>query len=253
MELNASPGNVDELVENATLLVMDIDRKIRRIANFVPAAPNPVAIPVLPPMGAVDQDPVILQPVEADGDADSNPADEAELVPAVDFDGDLPRPVPAMIPIVQPQYKCRYKKVEPRKFHGDPAEFPRWMSSFMSNINSDRKMPAQMKLDQLLAAVEGPPKGAVQGLTYTAASFQIAIDILTERFGQVHLIVESLQNQLLSLQLVSTRAVDLRIFFDKLNVIIRQLADVDGASAQNGMTCQLIIGKLPSRVFDECC
>ncbi len=88
MRLDA--GSVDELVEDATLRILDIERKIRRIADFVPAAPNPAAAPVLPPVGAVGQDPVVLQQPEADGDTDSNPADEAEPIPAVDFDGDLP-------------------------------------------------------------------------------------------------------------------------------------------------------------------
>ncbi|MCP3663543.1 MAG: DUF1759 domain-containing protein, partial [Gammaproteobacteria bacterium] len=82
-------------------------------------------------------------------------------------------------------------------------------------------------------------------------SFQIAVDILTERFGQMHLIVESLQNQLMGLQLTSSRAADLRIFFDRLNMLLRQLGDVDKESSQCGMTCQLVIGKLPSHVYDE--
>ncbi len=85
------------------------------------------------------------QQAEAKGDANSNPADETEPIPAIDYDGDLPRPVPAMIPFVQAQYKSRYKKVDLRKFHGDPAEFPGWMNSFMFNINSEREVPAEIE------------------------------------------------------------------------------------------------------------
>ncbi|MCP3664027.1 MAG: DUF1759 domain-containing protein, partial [Gammaproteobacteria bacterium] len=183
-------------------------------------------------MAVVGQEPVVLQQAEVDEDVDSNQSEEAGPIPAIGEEGDLQHPVPEIVPVIQAQYKSRYKKVELRKFKGDPAEFPGWLNSFLFNVNSDGGMPGEMKLDQLLAAVEGPPKDAIQGLSYTAASFQIAIDILRERFGQIHLVVESLQNQLMSLQLTSSRATDLRIFLDRLNVIIRQLGDVDRESSQ---------------------
>ncbi|MCP3663366.1 MAG: DUF1759 domain-containing protein [Gammaproteobacteria bacterium] len=264
---DANQEDVDVLVDDAEERILNIDRKINRITNPVelprPPIPRvdlhePQQVPVVPPndnfVGPLvldNQEPDMPQQAEADGDANSNPANEAEPIPSVDCDGDLLRPVPAVIPFVQAQCKSRYKKVELRKFRGDPAEFPGWMNSFMFNVNSEGGIPGEMKLDQLLAAVEGAPKEAIQGLSYTAGSFQIAVDILTERFGQMHLIVESLQNQLMGLQLTSSRATDLRIFFDRLNMLLRQLGDVDKDSSQCGMTCQLIIGKLPSHVYDE--
>ncbi len=66
---DATPGNVDELIENIGDLIVEIDHTIDGIMNpvFVPE----FQVPVVPPVAVVGQEsPIVPQQAEVDGDAE---------------------------------------------------------------------------------------------------------------------------------------------------------------------------------------
>ncbi|MCP3661420.1 MAG: DUF1759 domain-containing protein [Gammaproteobacteria bacterium] len=202
---DATPGNVDELVENIGDLIVEIDHTIHRIMNptFVPA----FQVPVVPPVTVVGQEsPVVPQQAEGDGDVEL----QAPVPPVIQLPIQVPQMVEEIrdIPVFQPPVgqlrqpviqenqagivepvnaapiQVKLPKTELMHFSGeDPSEFPGFLSSFQYIIGQTNIAGAS-KFFYLKEALDPPAKNAITGLDFADESYQIALDILNERYGK---------------------------------------------------------------------
>ncbi|MCP3666912.1 MAG: hypothetical protein GY696_31200, partial [Gammaproteobacteria bacterium] len=99
---DATPGNVDELVEQIEDVIVDIDHTIDRIVNpvFVPAIQVPVAAVVPPVVVAGQESPIVLQQAEVGGDAEL----QVPVPPVIQLPVQVPQVVGEIgnIPVFQP-------------------------------------------------------------------------------------------------------------------------------------------------------
>ncbi|XP_037780314.1 uncharacterized protein LOC119576743 [Penaeus monodon] len=74
-------------------------------------------------------------------------------------------------------------KLELPKFKGDVTLWQSFWDQFKTHVH-DSDIPVIAKFSYLQSLLEGDAKGVVKGLAHTEANYQIACDMLKERFGR---------------------------------------------------------------------
>ena len=109
----------------------------------------------------------------------------------------------------------KLKKLDVPKFNGDPRSFYKWKNIYERYT---KNLSNEMKYDYLLASTEGEAKRYVENrLTYEAA-----IQKLEEKFGNIHMIMGILIDEIKSLPIV--RKGDFRTF-EQLSLRVNDFHD----------------------------
>jgi len=131
-------------------------------------------------------------------------------------------PVPHHIATETSSSKVKLPKLEP---NGDLMKWETFWSSFESAIHINPTLTAVDKFHHLISLPEGSAFAAVASLKLTEPNYHEAIDILTKRFGNKHLIISRHMDTLLELEPVEspTSIKALRQLYDKLEFQVRSL------------------------------
>ncbi len=137
-----------------------------------------------------------------------------------------------------------------QNFRVNPKQCQEFLDAF-GIIHGSSTLPSVNKLRHLKALLEGQAAAAISGLQTTNANYEIAVDILKNRFAQKQIIVNSYIESLTSLpDVTSDKDIKgLRKLVDGIDTNIRNLKSLGYDLNQYGpLLNPMIVGKLPDEI-----
>ena len=146
--------------------------------------------------------------------------------------------------------KPKLPKLTLPKFRGQVTMWSTFWDSYESAIHTNNDISAIDKFNYLNSLLEVPALRAIQGLTFTNANYESAIQIFKDRFGRPQQIVAAHMDEILKIQAcTSDKLSALRYVYDKISVHVRGLASLGISSEQYGsLLIPNIMSKIPSGV-----
>ena len=139
-------------------------------------------------------------------------------------------------------------KIEMPFFNGDKTKWIEFWDSFDCAIHRNKSIANIEKFNYLRGKLVGEAKIAVSGLVLSNENYQIAIDILKERFGNNQEIIDVHYNQLINIPPVSSKISSLRPFLDNVQRHLRSL-QVLHQNVNQDVFISMIRAKLPEDVL----
>ncbi len=141
----------------------------------------------------------------------------------------------------------RLPKLNLPTFSGDLLTWQTFWDSFDVTVHSNPNLSDVQKFSYLKSQLQGVAARAVDGFPLTNANYKHSIDILADRFGQPHKIVNVHMQSLLELSPPSTSLPSLRQFYDSMESHVRGLESLGKFQESYGdLLIPIILGKLPS-------
>ena len=147
--------------------------------------------------------------------------------------------------------RVKLPKLEVKRFNGKIEEWQEFWDCYESSIHSNTALSSVDKFSYLRGLLGGAAKTAISGLALTTANYQVAIDLLKDRFGKAIVIERAHVNDLLNVNPVyhDKDTAGLRRLYDTIEVHHRGLRALNvDASTYEGIVVPAIIGKLPEGV-----
>ena len=116
-------------------------------------------------------------------------------------------------------------KIFIKKFYGDPIAWQQFKDSFEATINSNENLTEVEKFSYLKSYLSGGAEKTIDGISLTSENYEHAWILLTERYGNPHLVISSHMDQLLKLERLksSNNVREFRSLYDKLESRLRSL------------------------------
>ncbi len=159
-----------------------------------------------------------------------------------------PAPVQPPVVAVQPPIHIKLPKFEMQKFFGDILTWKGFWDEFSSAVHNAPTVSAINKFHYLRAQLGGDALKTVSGLQFTAENYQVAVDLLNDRFGRNQVIIEAHYTAVEDLTLTSSHHVKLRLFFDTIEQHLRSLISL-GEDVNHKSMVTTIKRKLPHDVL----
>ena len=136
------------------------------------------------------------------------------------------------------------------KFSGEITKFKSFWDSFDSAVNKNANLSSVDKFNYLHALLEGQAAQAIQRLTLSESNYQLAVEILHERFGKTQQIISAHMDELLKLPTCTwDKPGQLRIIYDKIKINGRGLERLGVKAEQYGsFLIPVIMSRLPAEV-----
>src|SRR5436190_16276438 len=106
----------------------------------------------------------------------------------------------------------RLPKLELKHFSGDPVEWISFLNLFNSAIHNNASLNAVTKLQYLITLVSAEPLSLIKSLPISEANYQVAYDLLKERYHSPRLLTSLHLNKILDLPSVNHTARQIRTF-----------------------------------------
>ena len=107
-------------------------------------------------------------------------------------------------------------KLEVKRFNGKIEEWQEFWDCYESSIHSNTTLSSVDKFSYLRGLLGGAAKTAISGLALTTVNYQVAIDLLKDRFGKAIVIERAQVNDLLNVN---------PVYHDKDTAGLRRLYD----------------------------
>ena len=137
------------------------------------------------------------------------------------------------------------------KFKGNVKKWHAFWELFESLIHKNSEMSPIDKFNYLSTLLEDEESRVIQGLPLTNANYNVAIEILKDRFGKPQTIVTAHMDDLLKLPSLGSncRVKDLRAVLDQLTIHVRGLETLGISAQQYGsLLTPIVMSKLPSDI-----
>ena len=143
-------------------------------------------------------------------------------------------------------------KLDLPKFGGDVLKWQSFWEMFQASVH-DADLPNVTKFSYLRSLLEGEASTCISGLTLSAANYEAACKILSDRFGRTERIIFNHIQQLLSIQAPSAPDVHaLRALQDKLLAHVRALESLGVKGEAYGvMMVPVVLQRLPPAIRME--
>ena len=152
----------------------------------------------------------------------------------------------------QSYQKEKLPKLQVKPFNGEPTEYQLFMDNFKSAIDSNTILTNVDKFVYLKNLLQGKAAYAVQGLPLTDGNYNMALDILSSRFGYKQIIISShTWNNLMKLPTVVniTDIKKIRVILDPLEMNIRGLEALGISSDSYGeLLLAIVMKKIPEEM-----
>lgn len=147
----------------------------------------------------------------------------------------------------------RLPKLEIPKFNGDPLLWQEFWDIFESTVNNNTRLVPVDKFNYLKASLIGEAKDSITGIAITNLNYNVAIEILKNRFGRNQTVIHAHFLELFQLEtVVNSHGPQLRQMFDVCEKHIRSLGALGVREDQFGMVfVPLILSKLPGDIVIE--
>ena len=144
------------------------------------------------------------------------------------------------------QGTTRLPKLNIPVFSGDSLNWQSFWDCFEVAIHSNPSLTDVQKLNYLRAQLQGDASRVVAGLTLTSANYGHSIDLLRERYGQPHKLVNAHMQALVDLTSPTNSLAALQLFHDSVESHIRSLSSLGKSRETYGsLLVPIIFGKLP--------
>ncbi|XP_077969292.1 uncharacterized protein LOC144423012 [Styela clava] len=163
----------------------------------------------------------------------------------------LSSPAIPVYPVVPtcPASMGEHLKVDLPEFDGDPLRYPEFLSEFTAAVDVEN-IPANRKLIILLKCTKGIAREAIRSCVITKPwerGYKRALDILNERFGKKHMIIDSFMKELIEGKpLRDNNSADLHklvTLMDNCEIVFDQWDCMDNLN--NSVNLKKIFSRLP--------
>ncbi|VDI59822.1 Hypothetical predicted protein [Mytilus galloprovincialis] len=143
----------------------------------------------------------------------------------------------------------RLPKLTLPTFSGDILEWQYFWESFENTIHSNHTLTDVQKFTYLQSLLDADAMNVINGLNLSSANYHKAVELLVNRFGKTHKIVNAYMKALLDLPAPSYTLDSIRNFSDKSEVYIRGLESLGQCQDTYGsLLIPVMLGKLPITV-----
>ena len=139
-------------------------------------------------------------------------------------------------------------KLEMIAYNGDKQKFKEFWDQFDCTVHKNTKLSKVEKFSYLKSKLYGQAQSAISGLTLSNENYDVAINILKERFGDSQNAVNSHYVELINLAPATNRTSDLRLLYDKIEQHMRSLEALEQNIDQD-VFISMITSKLPKEVL----
>ncbi|XP_028407556.1 uncharacterized protein LOC114530174 [Dendronephthya gigantea] len=134
-------------------------------------------------------------------------------------------------------------------FTGNPLKWQTFWDTYKTAIHNNISLGDIQKFTYLKAQLSGEAASSIEGLPLSESNYAQSIQILEERFGQPHKIVNAHMQALLDLPTPSDSVTHLRKFYDSMENHIRGLEALDKKPDTYGdLLTPIILAKLPTTI-----
>ncbi len=134
-------------------------------------------------------------------------------------------------------------------FGGDVAQWQSFWDSYESAVHLNHTLSDVQKFNYLRSLLQDTASTAIAGFQLTNANYQNAIDLLKQRFGQSHKIIDTYMQSLLDLPTPDNSVTSLRNFHDRMETYIRGLESLGQCQNSYGdLLVPIIMKKLPTEL-----
>ena len=138
-------------------------------------------------------------------------------------------------------------------FKGDFDEWTTFWSSFRNNVDSRDDLEPSAKLSYLLQSVDGEPKEMIKGLPNTDHNYTVAVNLLTEQYGdeikQTHVLLQKFHN----LPSPKHNAKDLHSFLTEYHKVREQMRSITNIHKSELVIRSILIRKLSMQTYEAFC
>ena len=146
------------------------------------------------------------------------------------------------------QGNIKLPKLELIKFDGNIFRWQEFWDSYEATIHNNNSLGNIDKFNYLRAQLRNDAKEAITGLETTDANYQVAIDILKERYGKKQLIINAHYSKLKEMPVSPTYYEKLQSTYDNIEKHLRSLEAL-GEQVESNLMMSLIQSKFPKHVL----
>ena len=139
-------------------------------------------------------------------------------------------------------------KIDITTFTGNKLRWTEFWDSFECAIHNNKKLSNIEKFNYLNSKVGGEAKSAILGLALSNENYQIAVDILKDRFGDAQEVIDLHYNKMINLQQATNKTSSLRSLYGNMERHIRSLGVLKQDIKQD-VFVSMIRAKLPEEVL----
>ncbi|XP_071136836.1 uncharacterized protein [Mytilus edulis] len=140
----------------------------------------------------------------------------------------------------------RLPKLTLPTFNGNILEWPSFWDSYESAVHYN---PTLTDVQKFKAQLENEAAQTITGFSLTNANYAEAVNVLIERFGQTHKITQAHLQALLDITPPRNELIRLRMFYDKMESLVRGLESLGQTQDSYGnLLVPIIINKLPGEI-----
>lgn len=139
-------------------------------------------------------------------------------------------------------------KLDMITFFGDKLKWTEFWDSFECAIHNNKTLSNIEKFNYLKSKVSVEAKSAILGLSLSNEDYQVAIDILKDRFGNSQEVIDLHYNKMINLYPATNRTSSLGVLLDNMERHIRSL-EVLKQDINQDVFVSMIRAKLPEEVL----
>jgi len=144
--------------------------------------------------------------------------------------------------------KVKLPKLHLTSFDGNILNWQEFWDIFNSAVHT-QEISNVTKFSYLKNSVRGAAYTAIHGISVTDDNYDVAVQILKDKFGKKEVIIEALYSQLQHLPLATSRFNDIKHNYEAMEKIFRQLESQAENIDQQRMLVQQILSKFPTEVI----
>ena len=144
----------------------------------------------------------------------------------------------------------RLPKLELKMFDRDVLKWKEFWDTYESTIHTNASLQNVDKFKYLKCHLTGQASDLVAGIDITNVNYDIAINLLEERYNKGHVMHEVHYSRLINLQLPSYRTSSLRAFYDETEKHIHALKSL-GTNVNTPELLYILKSKLPRPVLER--
>nr|XP_006823031.1 PREDICTED: uncharacterized protein LOC102803240 [Saccoglossus kowalevskii] len=140
-------------------------------------------------------------------------------------------------------------KLQLQTFSGNVVEWHSFYDIFKSTIHADTSLDPVQKFTYLRSMLQGEAADTIARLTLTDGNYCHAIDLLVERYGQTHQIIDAHTTALWTLAKHIGDVKSLRHFYDQMEIHVRGLQSLGKEENSYGeLLVPMIRDKIPQNI-----
>ena len=154
------------------------------------------------------------------------------------------------VPITCHTPTIKLPKLELQKFNGNILRWQEFWDSFEASIHRNPNLQPVDKFNYLRAELEGDASAVISGLELTNSNYEVAVNLLQERFGRDELMMDAHYSALMDLPVSLNVTEKLRATYDMIEKHLRSLKAL-GENVDQPHFVFLIKSKLPKMVISR--